>query len=242
MVGWDRTPYLYELERTYTASRFLDVRTTFITERQILAGQLAKYRVLLIPGAQAIPAEIAAKIEAFVAAGGRVLTTPESMRTDEYNHPRDYLGAYGIRVSPTRSTEARASGEQVQRYDQTYTEDVTFARETPMSTAAVSGSSFSSLRQLRVNGGRQHLELSGGATPVFRFADGTPSLVEVHRGNGIFYYSAGRIEERDYARLLREVFAEAGVHGGAPGRCRASGELASGVTRCNAQTAANCST
>ena len=67
MFSWQRTPYLFDLERTYTASRFLDVKTTFITERQIDRGKLAGFPVLLIPGAQALPARIVDKIQDYCA-------------------------------------------------------------------------------------------------------------------------------------------------------------------------------
>ncbi len=42
MLTWRTTPCLRELANTYEASRFLDTRTTFVTERQILRGDPAR--------------------------------------------------------------------------------------------------------------------------------------------------------------------------------------------------------
>lgn len=211
MFSWERTPYLYELEQTYTASRFLDVKTTFITERQIGRDKLAGFPLLLIPGAQALPSSIAEKIRDYVAVGGRVLATPGSLTVDEYNRPRGYLATFGIRLTGAQPAKAVASGEQVQRYDQTFSESILFARGAGIVTTAAPGGRFPSLQQLLVEGAREQVELSGEAEPLFRYPDGTASLVATNFGKGTFYYSAGRLEERDYARLLDRIFSEAGV-------------------------------
>jgi beta-galactosidase GanA len=211
MFNWERTPYLFDLERTYTASRFLDVKTTFVTERQIERGKLAGFPLLFIPGAQALPASVEEKIRDYVAGGGRVLATPGSLTVDEYNHPRDYLGTFGIRLKGAQAAKAVASGEQVQRYDQTFSQSVSFARGPAIVTTAAGGGRFSSLQQLTVEGNREQVDLSGGAEPLFRYPDGSPSLTATHYGKGAFYYSAGRLEEQDYARLLDRLFSEAGV-------------------------------
>jgi beta-galactosidase GanA len=211
MFSWERTPYLYELERTYTASRFLDVKTTFVTERQIDHGKLAGFPLLLIPGAQALPAGIAEKIRDYVAAGGRVVATPGSLTVDEYNRPREYLAAFGIRLTGTQSAKAIVSGEQVQRYDQTFSESVSFAPGPGIVTTAAPGGRFSSLQQLLVEANREQVKLSGAAEPLFRYPDGSASLVAARFGKGTVYYSAGRLKEQDYARLLDRIFTEAGV-------------------------------
>src|SRR5439155_26811084 len=52
MLTWQTTPYLAELEKTYNASRDLDAKITFVTERQILKGRLNRYKLLLVPAAR----------------------------------------------------------------------------------------------------------------------------------------------------------------------------------------------
>lgn len=211
MFSWERTPYLAELERTYTASRFLDVKTTFITERQIVQGKLAAFPVLLIPAAHAIPSAIVDKIREYVAAGGVVLASPGSLAVDEYNHPRDYLARFGIRLKEATAAQGITTGEQVQRYDQTFSESVEFTTGPRVTTTPASGGPLVSLRQLTVEGNRQRVELSEGAAPAFLYPDGTASLVSVPLGKGTFYYAAGLLEERDYSRLLNSLFAGAAV-------------------------------
>lgn len=127
MFSWEHTPYLFELERAYTASRFLDVKTTFVTERQIAQGRLAGFPVLLIPSAHSLPPAIVERIREYVSAGGTVFASPGSLAVDEYNRPHDYLAGFGIRRTSDVAAQAVASGEVVQRYDQTFSESVTFA-------------------------------------------------------------------------------------------------------------------
>jgi hypothetical protein len=211
MFSWQRTPYLYELGRTYTASRFQDAKVTFITERQIAADKLRSFPLLLIPAAQSLPANIAGKIQDYVAAGGRVLATAGSLRVDEYDHARGYLAAYGIRLTGASSTGAIASGEQARQYDQSFSESVAFARQPASLTTPATESPFSSLSSLTVEGPREKAQLNGDAKVLFHYADGAPSLIATRIGKGTFYYLTGRLEERDYARLLDRLFSDAAV-------------------------------
>jgi hypothetical protein len=211
MFGWERTPYLYELRRAYTASLAQDVKTTFVTERQIAGNKLPGFPLLLIPGSQALPAGIMEKIQNYIASGGQVLATAGSLRVDEYNRSRDYLAPFGIRITASQAADAVASGEQVQRYDQNFLESVSFARNPRMVTTAAGSGPLSILANLEMEGAREKVELSGTAEALFRYADGTPSIVASHFGKGMFYYSTGRLEQRDYARLLDGIFTAAGV-------------------------------
>lgn len=211
MFSWAQTLYLYELERAYTASRFLDAKTTFITERQIAQGKLAAFPVLIIPSANAVPAAIAEKISEYVSAGGVVLASPDSLTVDEYNHPRDYLARFGIRPAAGATPQAVASGELQQGYDQTFSENVSFATTPRVATKAAPGGALRSLAELVVEGGHQRLELSGGAKPAFLYPDGGAALAFARYGKGSFYYAAGRLEEHDFSRLLDHLFSDAGV-------------------------------
>ena len=75
MLTWDTTPYLAELRKTYEASRFLDAKVTFVTERKIRQGWLERYKLLLVPAVRNIPADVVEKIWDFASRGGRVLET-----------------------------------------------------------------------------------------------------------------------------------------------------------------------
>ena len=85
MLTWRTTPYLRELENNYEASRFLDTRTTFVSENQILQGKLSKIKVLIVPAVSHLRAEVVGAIYRFVEQGGTLLMLPSSFLSDEYN-------------------------------------------------------------------------------------------------------------------------------------------------------------
>lgn len=211
MLAWERTPYLSDLERTYTASRFLDAKVTFVTERQILSGRLGEFKLLLVPGAHAVSAAVVERIREFASAGGQVFLTPDSLSVDEYNRPRDYLSRFGIHVVSDGSLRAEASGERVQRYDQTFTESVSSADVAYVVTEATPGTPFSAIGSLQAEAGHQEVELSGDTQTLFQFPGGKLSLAAIHVGKGLLYYSAARIPGREYSLLLDAVFQQAAV-------------------------------
>ncbi|HEX8985365.1 MAG TPA: beta-galactosidase, partial [Bryobacteraceae bacterium] len=211
MLGWETTPYLAELRKTYEASQCLDTRVTFITERQILKGWLSRYRILLVPAARNLPAGVAAKIWDYAAQGGRVVVLPESLLGDEYNRPAAYLERLGIRILDTQRPKPGLSGGMAQGYDQSFSEQVTFADAAPLVLKPATGAS-ASLGELTARGVRQNVSTGNGAEVLFRFPDGKPAILRVALGRGAAYYSAAALDEPGYARLLESLFTEAGVH------------------------------
>ncbi|MGH9338894.1 MAG: beta-galactosidase [Acidobacteriota bacterium] len=218
MLTWATTPYLAELENTYEASQYLDARVTFITERQIRKGWLNRYKLLLIPAARNVPADVVERIWQYAADGGRVLVVPESLLGDEYNHVQDYLARLGIEVQETRRPRPGSAGVLVQGYDQSFSQGVVFADTAfdlkPLPAAA------SSIGELEGRGVRQLLKADGNAETLFRFEDRSPAVLRVTLGKGAVYVAASSFEGRSYARLLDALFEEARVT--RPVRVRAS--------------------
>ena len=110
MLTWQVTPYLAELGKAYSASQFLDAKVTFVTERQALAGKLARYKLVLVPGARNLPAPVVERLWSYARQGGHLLILPESLLGDEYNQPRDYLQPLGISIQGTQRPAAKDSG------------------------------------------------------------------------------------------------------------------------------------
>src|SRR6266496_2255318 len=131
MLTWQTTPYLAELEKTYEASRFLDVKVTFVTERQVLKGWLSRYKLLIVPAVRNIPTEVFEKIFDYAGQGGRVLVVPESFLGNEYNRLTDCLARLGITVRQTRRPKPGSSEAMVQGYDQSFSKAVTFGSGAP---------------------------------------------------------------------------------------------------------------
>ena len=205
MLTWHRTPYLTELEKTYEASRYLDAKITFVTERQILSGRLGGYKLLLVPGARNVPADVVEKIWSYVENGGHVFIVPESLLGDEYNRPRNYLQRPGIEILKTERPKPGSVGAMVQGYDQSFSQQVA-----PVSQERIQLGS-ASLGDLQAEGVRQTLRVTKQADSLFRYPDGTAAIVRVPLGRGVVYYSAALLEERSYARLLDYLLGEAGV-------------------------------
>lgn len=211
MLTWQTTPYLAELEKTYTASQYLDAKVTFVTERQISKGWLNRYKLLLVPGARNIPSEVFEKISEYASRGGRVVVAPESFLGDEYNRPTDYLARLGITIRETERPKPGGLGSMVQGYDQSFSQAATFADDAPQRLTAAGAEGFGPIGELKTGGVRQIFEAKSSAKILARYSHGEPAIVQMPAGKGIIYYSGSLLEERSYARLLEAVFREAGV-------------------------------
>jgi beta-galactosidase GanA len=211
MLTWQTTPYLAELQKTYEASRYLDARITFVTERQILKGWLNRYKLLLVPAVRNTPAEVFQKIRDYAVQGGRVLVVPESFLGDEYNRPTDYLSHLGLTLRQTQRPKPGVLGAVVQGYDQSFSQAVTFVDDAPQRLGAAGAEVFGSIGELETRGVRQIFEVKSNAKILFRYSHGEPAIVQVPVGQGAIYYSGSLLEERSYARVLEALFREARV-------------------------------
>jgi hypothetical protein len=170
---------------------------------------LNRYKLLLVPGARNVPAEVFEKIRDYAAQGGRVLVVPESLLGDEYNHPADYLSNLGITIRQTQRPKPGGLGTMAQGYDQSFSQAVTFADDAPQKLTTAGTERLGAIRELEARGVRQTFEVKGGV--LFRYANNEPAIVRIPLGKGIIYYSGGMLEERSYARLLDAVLLEAKV-------------------------------
>lgn len=221
MLTWRTTPYLAELQRAYEASRTMDAKVTFVTERQALRGALARYRLLLVPGVRNVPAGVVTSIRDYVEGGGHVLILPESLLGDEYNRPQPFLAQFGVTVRATERPRAAGSGRMVQGYDQSFAQDVAFGGGASETLTAATPE-FAALGRLATAGVRQTVEPAANAQILYRYADGRPAVVRARVGKGVVDYAAASLEEAGYAHLLDVLAGEAGVS--RPVRVRPAGE------------------
>ena len=68
------------------------------TEKKILAGDLAQRRILVLPGAQFVPQPVTDAILDWVAGGGTLIVSPDSLLADEYARPAGTLARLGLRM------------------------------------------------------------------------------------------------------------------------------------------------
>ena len=210
MLTWRTTPYLAELQKAYQASQSLDTRTTFVTERQVLAGKLDAYKLVVVPGVRNAPAGVVAAIQEYVAKGGHLLILPESLLGDEYNQRQPYLARFGVEVRHTRHPNTQGSGRMVQGYDQSFSQDVVFSSDTSEKLSALD-SAAQKIGALACTGVRQTIASVQNGKPLFDYADGTPAILQSRIGRGTATYAACSLEEQGYSRLLNLLASEAGV-------------------------------
>jgi beta-galactosidase GanA len=203
MLTWQVTPYLAELTRTYEASQYLDAKVTFVTERQALRGRLDRFRLLLVPAVRNVPADVVEVIWNYVSRGGRVLIAPESFLGNEYNQPLGYLARLGVSIRATRYPKPSGIGRMVQGYDQSFSQEVSYADDAPVKLTGAGN--------LEGRGVRQTLAIAGKHEILYRYPDGSPAIVRVRIGKGLVDYMACALETQSYARYLEALFTEADV-------------------------------
>ena len=211
MLTWRETPYLAELRKAYEASRFLDAKVTFVTERQSRMGLLRRYKLLLVPGVRNVPADVVEAIRRYVNEGGHVLILPESLLGDEYNRPMDYLAGFGVKIGETRRPRAIGKGGMTQGYDQSFSRDVAFSGGTSERLKATAPGGFLGVGELEASGVRQKVETVGSVKTLYQYPSGEPAIVRKALGKGLADYAASSLEDRSYARLLEKLATEAGI-------------------------------
>ena len=211
MLTWKTTPYLAELNKTYESSRCLDAKVTFVTERQIQKGWLARYKVLLVPAVRNVPIDVVERIWQFASQGGRVLVLPESLTGDEYNRPASYLDRLGIRVQTVQYPKTSAGDGVVQGYDQSFSRHITYLDAHRITLNPTPGAWANVVGELQTQGIRQTVSAEAGTEVVYSYPDGGPAVLRIALGRGDVYFSATSIEERGFGRLLDYLFSEAGV-------------------------------
>ena len=212
MLTWRTTPYLRELENSYEASRFLDARTTFVSEKQILAGRLSQFKVLVVPAVSHTRVELVDAINRFVERGGTLFILPSSFLSDEYNHPANYLPRLGIQIRRIEQPEVDRTGEVEQAYDQSFHERVLYRPLRAVDLTVQKAGPFAQAgATLQAQGTRQDIVVSPNHEKLATFSDGQPALVSLRRGLGIIYYSATSFTRQSLSRLLDCVFDAAGV-------------------------------
>jgi hypothetical protein len=207
MLTWQTTPYLRELENSYEASRFLDTRTTFVSENQILAGKLSKFKVLIVPGASHMRAEVIECIYHFVEQGGTLVVLPSSFLSDEYNRPADYLPQIGIQIRRIEQPQTDRTGEVEQAYDQSFHERVIYRPQQVVDLTTNATGLFSQCApKLQAEGTRQEIAVSGAHQTLAVFPNGQAAFVSLNRGRGVIYYSATSFPKESLESLLDRIF------------------------------------
>ncbi len=206
------TPYLEALGSLWEGSRYLGARVGFVSERQVLAGKLSRFKLLLVPAAKYLPPEVTDRIYRFAEQGGRVLVVPESFLFDQYARENDRVAELGIKVRDVTLPEVLGRGETVQNYDMSISQTIVYGKVERQATTTGAGLFAGGAVTLRTSGLVQQLDPGPGLV-LAKFEDGSPALVQVAKGKGQLYYLAAPLAAMDYHQLLEPITRELGLAG-----------------------------
>ena len=93
--------YAAQIEHAYVSLNFCGLPIDFIGEKQIAAGKLDQYRLLLLPGATHASDQTVGGIIRFIERGGRALVIGnDALRYDEYNRSRPRTASLKSKAAP----------------------------------------------------------------------------------------------------------------------------------------------
>jgi hypothetical protein len=84
--------YPEDLNLSYSALNFCGVKIDFISERGILSGKLADYRLLVLPSSDYVTEGAFDGIESYLRDGGKAVVLGNALTFDEYRRSRDRAG------------------------------------------------------------------------------------------------------------------------------------------------------
>jgi hypothetical protein len=210
LMSAGRTPYLEALGRAWEGSRYLGCRVGFVSEKQVLAGKLGRFKLLVIPAAKYIPPEVADSITAYVKAGGTAVLIPESFLFDQYARESGKLSAFGLKVESVSLPERLGRGENVRNYDMSTSQTVVYGNTRNM--MQTTGKDIFSGAGVSLEGEGLVQRLSAGSAEVLAsLPDGNPGLLLSRLGAGRLYCLATPLTEESYHKLFEPLARQAGL-------------------------------
>jgi len=206
------TPYLRTLYSLWEGSRFLGCRVGFVSENQILAGQLAKIRLLLIPAVKYIRPEIVSSVKKYVENGGLAVIIPESFVFDQYARPSDKISDFGISITGVTLPPIIGQAEKIQNYDQSFSQPIVYGEVRKKIKCENSGLFSGNKTSVILESYGLVQSIDPGKNKVLaRFEDGKTAIVHALIGKGSLYYLASPLQMTDYHLLLSPMANQAGL-------------------------------
>lgn len=206
MAGGE-TPYLSSLRASYDAARCLDAGVTFVSERQLLKGKGGEYKLLILPAVEHLPSDVFDALDVYVRGGGTVVVTPESLTSDEYNRPADYLSRWGVSIRESIVPGIAGYGEAHRRYDQNIERSVQFEQGVVQTATRFMDTLVPCA--LTTSGLLQRVDTEGEIAAADEH--GAPVLLHIERGAGHVWYLTGTPDSASMHALLDQLFEKAGI-------------------------------
>ena len=198
------TPYIDAVNSVWEGSRFLGCRIGFVSEKQILAGKLAKFKLLLVPAAKYIRPEVVTAILKYIEEGGTAVIIPESFIFDQYARENNLISELGITITDVTLPPVIGEGEKVQNYDQSFSQSILYGDvQKKITTLNQDMTLFSDGLVQSIDPGPHQVLAS--------FDDGKAAIVLAQIGNGAFYYLAAPLKTEDYHTLLAPLAQKLGL-------------------------------
>ena len=204
LVQAGRTPYIDAVYSVWEGSRFLGCRIGFVSEKQVLTGKLAKFKLLIVPAAKYIRPEVVTAVINYIEEGGTAVIIPESFIFDQYARELNMISEFGITITDVTLPPVIGEGEKVQNYDQSFSQSILYGEVQKKITT------LNQDMTLYSDGLVQSID-PGSHQVLARFDDGNAAIVLAQTGNGSLYYLAAPLKTEDYHNLLSPLAQKLGL-------------------------------
>mgnify|MGYP000607280640 CR=1 FL=1 len=210
LIRAGRTPYLDAVFSTWEGARYLGCRLGFVSEKQVLAGKLARFKLLIVPAAKYSRDDVVDGVLEYVNNGGVAVIAPESFLFDEYARENDRVTGLGLKVTDITLPQVLGEGELVQNYDQSFTQTIVYG-DVKRTVRTERADIFEKNQpSLETKGLVQSLDAGKNAV-LARFDNGKPAVVLVKRGKGLIYYLASPLVSQSYHEFLSPLAEQLGL-------------------------------
>ncbi len=197
------TPYIKTLRSVWEGTRFLGCRVGFISEKQVLAGKLNKFKLLIVPAAKYMKPEVVSKIKGYIEGGGTAFIIPESFIFDQYARENNKIGDLGIIIKDVTLPPVIGKGEKEQNYDQSFSQAIIYGNvQKKVSTLVKDIFKNNPVPLTFISDGLVQTIENGAHEVLAQFEDGNAAITLAQIGDGEFYYLATPFNSADYHLLL----------------------------------------
>ncbi|MHB9129783.1 MAG: beta-galactosidase [Armatimonadota bacterium] len=178
------------------------------------AADLSAYKLVVLPSLTMIDEDFAARLRAYVAAGGTVLSLPQLAcrdRNDNYLPACAPVGLhdlFGLRVEGGMYLRSFVGPDQALWFPQAKSEDETPAVRVRLSSGDVTGTAGAWMEDIELEGG-----VALGTFLDNEFA-GCPFFIEQTTGSGKTRYLGAYPSDSLLADIVEDTLAQAGIAGG----------------------------
>jgi hypothetical protein len=209
LLGARTTPYLQALRLAYDVGRRLDAPLGFVSEDQLCREPNAA-KILILPGAQYMPAAVFTALDTYVRNGGTLVLLPAYPQADEYAQAQDYLRAWGVELGDAFVPPIAGLDPAAQGYDQSFSRNVHFGTGKKLQADHVRQGFFANDTTVETDGIFQEINVATGE--VLAACHGTPLLVRRQLGQGALYLFAGTPTQSTLGASLDAIMDLAGVY------------------------------